>query len=86
MKTISSHHAGLASVTLIEALMIHLLEIGYLAEGDRDAIYEIAIGAHLEAEHIDPDTDHLAIASLLRVLHKRADGVKIVGDVSRRDP
>lgn len=81
MIAVPNKHAGFAAITLIESLLVHLQEMGILSEEDRDLVYQIAIQSHLEAEHHDNDPSHLSVAALLRVLHKRADGVKIVGDM-----
>ncbi|RYG37911.1 MAG: hypothetical protein EON93_02875 [Burkholderiales bacterium] len=79
MHSVSSEHACLAAITLVESLLIHMQETGVFDEGDRDYIYEVAIRSHLKA---DPeDSAHQAIAALLRVLHRRSDGVSIVGDL-----
>lgn len=81
MQRIPNKYAGFAAVTLVESLLIHLQEMGILDEGDRDIIYEIATRAHLEAEMQDGNSAHLSVAALLRVLHRRADGVSVVGDL-----
>jgi hypothetical protein len=74
-------HAGFAAVTLVESLLLHLQETGHLEEGERDLIYDIAIGAHLAADEEDPSSGHLCVAKMLKVLQRRADGVKIVSNL-----
>lgn len=70
--------SGVAAVTLVEALIIHLQEIGTFSEGDRDWIYQLAIKAHKD---VGADPDHQAVSALLQNLHGRTDGATILGDV-----
>lgn len=71
--------AGIAALTLVESLMIHLEEKGIVTAPERDQIFDTAIDAHREANKEDDATAHQAVVALLRTLRDRSDGVSVVG-------
>lgn len=71
--------AGIAALTLVESLMIHLEEKGVVTPAERDQIFDTAIDAHVEANGQDESSPHQSVVALLRTLRDRSDGVSVVG-------
>lgn len=75
--------SGPAALSLLEALLIHLVESGRMTPDELDVVYDSVIEAHHVAAEENDDPAHDDVADLLEQVRRGRDSVRLCAGSTR---